>query len=222
MQQAGAQLLELRHLFGREAGLPRHLIHDLVIDQRPAQRFRHQPRDVRAAGGVLPRHRDERRRTHCWRRFRRRSPMFSTGIPPAVGTRITRLFDDLSSRSTSKYCRVSASGVSVVLRSFCCSAWSRATSTRCRSVSTCCSCAILLLIAWTTCAGGCRSRKKNAVTVAMRKRGPPTRGCVTRAESTSASIVLAIWGRFEISLIEYCTMPSRTPLRSALRTALWI
>ena len=133
-------------------------------------------------------------------------------MPPSVGTRMTRLFDALSSCSTSKYCWVSASGVSVVLSRRCCSAWSRATSTRCRSVSICCSCAILLLIAWMTCAGGCRSRRKNAVTVAMRNGGPPARGCVTSAESTRSSIVLAICVRFEMSLIEYCTIPSRTPL----------
>src|SRR6184192_2864478 len=42
---------------------------------------------------------------------------------------------------------------------------------------------------------------------------------VTRAESTSPSIVFAIWVRLEMSLIEYCTMPSRTPLRMALSTA---
>ncbi len=57
------------------------------------------------------------------------------------------------------------------------------------------------------------------MTVAMRNLPPPARGVVTSAESTSASIVFAICVRFEMSLIEYCTMPSRTPLRTALSTA---
>src|SRR2546422_659300 len=35
---------------------------------------------------------------------------------------------------------------------------------------------ILLLIAWTTWAGGWRSRRKNAVTVAIRNLPPPARG----------------------------------------------
>ena len=57
------------------------------------------------------------------------------------------------------------------------------------------------------------------MTVAIRNLPPPTRGVVTSAESTSASMVLAIWVRLEMSLIENCTMPSRTPLRIALSTA---
>ena len=60
------------------------------------------------------------------------------------------------------------------------------------------------------------------MTVAMRNFSPPTRGCVVSAESTSDSMVLAMSVRLLMSLIEYCTIPSRTPLRMALRTALWI
>src|SRR2546425_1268698 len=221
LEQSRRTLFPPRNLIGRHPGEVRHLIDELVVDQRPAsaQALDDQARDLRPARRVLPRDRDERLYRYGCRRLRRRSPMFSIGIPPDVGTRITRLLDDFSSRRTSKYCRVSASGVSVVFSSRCCSACSRATSTRCRSVSTCCSCAILLLIAWTTCAGGCRSRRKNAVTVAMRNFPTPPRGWVTRAESVSASMVRAIWVRLEMSLIEYCTIPSRTPLRMAFSTA---
>ena len=57
------------------------------------------------------------------------------------------------------------------------------------------------------------------MTVAIRNLPPPARGVVTRAESTRPSIVLAIWVRLEMSLMENCTMPSRTPLRMALSTA---
>src|SRR6266576_5367255 len=153
-QQPGGPLLPPGDLVPRESRKARDLIDELVVDQCPAaaKPIHHQPRDLRPARGVLARDRDER--FYCWRRLRRRSPIFSSGMPPCVGTRITRLLLAFSSRSTSKYCRVSASGVSVVLSSRCCSACRRATSTRWRSVSTCCSCAILLLIAWTTCAGG--------------------------------------------------------------------
>src|SRR6266699_3850426 len=145
--------------------------------------------------------------------------MLSSGNPPSVGTKMIKLLEPFMSCSTSIHCLVSASGESVWLRSRCCSVWRRATSTRWRSVSICCSWAILLLIACTTWGGGCRSRRKNAVTVAIRKLPPPARGLVTSAESTSPSIVFAICVRFEMSLIEYCTMPSRTPLRIALSTA---
>src|ERR1041385_1699440 len=150
--------------------------------------------------------------------------MLSNGMPPSVGTKMIRLLELFMSCSTSIHCLVSASGDSVWFSNRCCSVCSRATSTRCRSVSICCSCAILLLIACTTCAGGWRSRRKNAVTEAIRNLPPPARGVVTRAESTSPSIVFAIWVRLEMSLMEYCTIPSRTPLRIALRTAprIWL
>src|SRR2546423_941300 len=101
--------------------------------------------------------------------------MLSNGIPPSVGTKMIRLLEPFMSCSTSIHCLVSASGDSVWFSSRCCSVCSRATSTRCRSVSICCSCAILLLIACTTWAGGCRSRRKNAVTVAIRNLPPPRR-----------------------------------------------
>ena len=57
----------------------------------------------------------------------------------------------------------------------------------------------------------------------MRNGGPPARGCVTSAESTTRlhrrrrSAV-----RCAMSLMENCTIPSRTPLRMAFCTALWI
>src|SRR5262245_1396301 len=223
LQQTGRTLLTTCDFVLRQPGELRHLLHEFVVDQcPPRQTLDHELRNGRSAGRVLPRERNERLQGDGRRKFCRSSPRLSTGIPPSVGTRMIVLFDWRRSRSTSRYCRVSASGVSVSFESRCCSAWSRATSTRCRSASTCCSWAILLLMACTTAAGGCRSRRKNAVTVAIRNGGPPARGCVTSAESTRSSIVRAICVRWAMSLIEYCTMASRTPLRMALRTALWI
>src|SRR3989441_990731 len=224
LEQSGRALLALGDLVSGEAGAPRHFVHELVVDKVPPQRAGDQLRNVGAARAVLAGDRDDGwghqgggRRWLC--RLRRISPRLRTGRPPSVGTMMMRLSEPFISRSTSRYCLVSASGVRVWFNSRTCSAWSRATSTRCRSVSTCCSCAILLLIAWTTCAGGCRSRRKKAVTVAMRNFPTPPRGWVTRAESVSASMVRAIWVRLEMSLIEYCTIPSRTPLRMAFSTA---
>src|SRR5262249_51932380 len=178
LEQARSPLLAARHLVARQAGAPRDLIDEFVVDQRPiTQALDHATPDFRPARRVLARDRDER--LYCCRRFRRRSPMFRIRTPPCVGTRITRLFDVFMSRSTSRYCRISASGVSVVFSSRCCSACSLATSTRWRSVSTCCSWAILALMAWTTVAGGCKARRKNALTVAMRIVEPPSRVFVT-------------------------------------------
>jgi len=45
--------------------------------------------------------------------FFRSAPTSSTGIPPSVGTMITMLSDPFMSCSTSRYCLVSCSGVSV-------------------------------------------------------------------------------------------------------------
>ena len=55
-------------------------------------------------------------------RFFLRSPMLSTGTPPSVGTRMTRLLDVFMPSSTSRYCLVRASGVRVWLSRRCCSA----------------------------------------------------------------------------------------------------
>src|SRR5204863_6019264 len=49
--------------------------------------------------------------------------------------------------------------------------------------------------------GGWRSRRKNAVTWAIRNSAPPARGWVTSAESVSASMVLAICVRLAMSLM---------------------
>ncbi len=92
--------------------------------------------------------------------------------------------------------------MSVTLSSRCCSAWSRATSTRCCSVWIRCSWAILSLIAWTTCGGGWRFRRKNAVTWATLNGAVPSGGLVVSAESTSASIVAAMRLRSAMSLME--------------------
>src|SRR6185437_5215915 len=222
-QEPRRPLLLLRHLVRRQSRPPGDLVDELVVDHRPPELRRHVLRDFGAAGGVLPGDRDERRiLAQCRPRFFLRSPRLSTGSPPSVGTMMMRLSEPFMSRRTSRYCLVSASGVSVTLSSRTCSACRRATSTRWRSVSTCCSCAILALMAWTTACGGWRSRRKNAVTVAMRNGPLPERGCVISAESTSASMVCAIWVRLAMSLIEYWTIPSRTPFRIAFRTAPWI
>src|SRR4029077_10361295 len=101
-----------RDLVGREARQVRHLIDEFVVDQRPAgETLDHEACDLRPARCVLARDRDEGR--YGWRRLRRRSPILSIGMPPWVGTRITRLLLAFISRSTSRYCMVSASGVSV-------------------------------------------------------------------------------------------------------------
>ena len=93
------------YLVGRQPGQSRHLIDEFVVDQRPAsaKALDDQARDLRPARRVLARDRDERLYRYGCRRLRRRSPMFSIGMPPEVGTKITRLLDDFSSRSTSKY-----------------------------------------------------------------------------------------------------------------------
>src|SRR5690348_5110022 len=222
-QKPRRPLLFLGHLVRRKPRPPGHLVHELVVDHGPPEEGRDLLRHFGPARGVLPRDRDQGRVGQCRvPRFLRRSPRFRTGNPPSVGTMMIKLSEPFMSRSTSRYCLVRASGVSVTFSSRTCSACSRATSTRCRSVSTCCSCAILALIAWTTACGGWRSRRKNAVTVAIRNGPLPERGWVIRAESTRASMVCAIWVRLEMSLMEYWTMPSRTPFRMALSTAPWI
>src|SRR6185436_2719487 len=96
------------HLLLGQAGEPRYLLDEFVVDQRPSgELLDDAPGDLRAAGRVLARDRHERLQGEGRRRFWRRSPMFNTGIPPSVGTRMIMLFEVLSSRSTSKYCRVS-------------------------------------------------------------------------------------------------------------------
>jgi len=62
LEQPGRPLLAAGHLVGRQPRQMRHLIDELVVDQRPAsaEAVDDQSRDLRSAGGVLARDRDER------------------------------------------------------------------------------------------------------------------------------------------------------------------
>jgi hypothetical protein len=62
LQQPRSALVALRHRVGGEARPARDFVHELVVDDVPPELRRHEARDLRTAGGILPGDRDDRRR----------------------------------------------------------------------------------------------------------------------------------------------------------------